>query len=479
MKGLKSKLNKSDIKKFANLFVSRTKVFLLAGLLGGMTACEDVLEPEIKQQNTMPITETKGNAPDNYSEITNDSFMGHMSDLGATTFYNGQYANFTPSVNGGYVDGLFFTDYGHNTPHAWYYGSGNVQVLNRTDAGSTDGTASFGVDNYNFLVRDDATWKTWQIQNVPADEYSYVFGSMTPAVLAQRARDSLTVAGAAAGYTNTIYNAISSGDGTWTLDNGQMKFISKGTKVPLQYSDFGLKQGPTKVVGAIEPDKYETSSYIGGMSANRTDAPSTPMRFFGTAVVSVMPINDYDYAGARGGLVGTDLRTFTTDSLAATYSYGINADTLTMRFNGWYDLVLIREHGSEQIALGFGAYPAVSDFMTGKTKWSGNENTFVNAPINKAPNGIDFSSYVSESENYSVYVNVSEPLFYGEKTDITTGLDNVYCGAPRRAKASDDSTLPQEVVMSGDYKEYSANNVGGEVLVTGVEISFAFGGRQR
>ena len=271
--------------------LSRVKVLVLAAMLLGFSACEERIESGQQQEQNQQMADSRQTTT-NENAMSGDTFMRHLSNPDAATFYNSLYANFTPSVNGGYVDGVFFTDYGHNTPHGWYYGSNNVRVLNRTDGPTTDGTATFGVDNYNFLVRDNATWQTWQIQNVPADEYSSVFGSMTPAVLAQRARDSLTVAGASADYTNTIYNAILSGDGTWTaegngkwtLDNSQMKLVSKAAKVPLRYSDFGLNQGPIRVAGAIDPDKYETSSYIGGMSANRTDAPSTPMRFFGTAV---------------------------------------------------------------------------------------------------------------------------------------------------------------------------------------------------
>lgn len=460
--------------KCTNLFISRAKLFLLVGLFSGMTACKDGIEPQL--QETQQTAQTNITTTDNAPQKSSDSFMKHMANVGATSFYSGKYINFSPTTNGEDVSGLYFIDHGYNELQGWHYGSENVRVLNRNDIASTDQTASFDVNNYNFFVQDKyiqgkKTYQVWNIENVPEDDYADKFAGLSNTALAQIAIDSLNAVNADAVYVDNIYNAITDNKGKWTLENGKMTLASKGNKSALKYSDFGFKQGPKKVAG--EPDNYEHAPYIGGMDANRTEAPSERKRFYGTAFVSVMPTDDYYYANAHGGMVGTHLHVFKTDSLGARYTHGANADTLLMLFVEWYKVMIVKEHKNNQVEIVFASYPWGTNYpeLQWGTKW-GETKGYVDVKTAKAPSGINFSSYVSESQNYSVYFSLSEPLYYGKNTSTATGLENVYCNAPKKAKESSTIT-PTEVVVSAEYQEYRTDADG---FIKGVEFSFIFGG---
>ena len=470
MKSLKPKKTNLDMKKFTNLFVSRAKLFLLAALMGGMTACKDEFEPEMVTQEPTASTETNRNVPDNNTDYTQDSFMRHVSDLSSAQFYSGKYVEFSPYLNGGNVYGLEYKDHGHNTAESWHYGSNYAHSLNRTDGGSTDKTASFGMSDHTFSVTEYDTYHTWRIENVFDDDYTNIFDGISNPVLAQHARDSMTAANASSTCIDNICNAITNNNGTWSSQNGQMKLLSKGEAAGLRFADFGLKQGITPVEKA--PGQYETSTYFGGNENKHTAAPSESVRFMGTAYVSLMPTDDYYHPYCRGPITGTGMRVLPTDSMGARYYYGTEADTLYMPFKGWYALTIIRNHANNQIQMEFGGYPVGSSFP--KATWGTTWNTSNIVPVvkGKAPNGLDFSSYVSESEDYSVYFSMSEPLFYTESTDTPTGLENVYCGAPRRSPAAYSSTLPDEVAMGFEYKEYTQT----VDVIKGIELHIAFAG---
>ena len=448
------------------------KLFLLVCAVLALVACKDRLEPESDTPNT-PATANQ--QPSSYeSQKSGDTFMQHIANPGATNFYASHYASFTPSVSAGVVNGLNYVELGHNTKHAWYYGSDNTRILNRTDGTSTDASATFGMENYAYTVPDTNDFHTWQIKNVPASVYHSVFENMSNATLAQRAADSLNAVNAKAAFTEGVSGGIKEGYGSWNANGDHFNLLSKGSKAGfLHYSDFGFKQGPTPVQYASE--KYETVPYIGGVEANQMQAPpSMRTKYYGTAYVCVMPTEDPLSPGARGGLVGTGLEIFATDSGMSTYSYGVEADTLRMPFNGWYTVGVIKRHSDDRITLIFDGYPIVTSFDEGMwgTRW--NQPDLINAPRTIMPNGLKYSLFSSEADDYSVYVSISDPLFYGENQNEATGLDNVYCGTPRKSKADNNPSIPGEVVICGEYKEYKLDGVS----TKGVEISFIYGARK-
>lgn len=465
--------------KCTNLFISRAKIFLLAGLLGGMSACKDNIEPQLQETQQTAQTNKSTTDDSQTSQNSQDSFMKHMSNIGATSFYSGKYVNFSPTTNGENVSGLSYIERGYNELQGWHYGSENVRMLNRSDFASTDQTASFDVNNYNFFVQDKyiqgkKTYQIWTIENVPEDDYNEKFDGLSNTALAQIAKDSLNAVNADAAYVDNIYNTISDNKGNWTLDNGKICLVSKGNTSALKYSDYGFKQGPKKVAG--EPAHYETAPYIGGMDANRTGAPSKGTHFYGTAFVSVMPTDDYYYANAHGGIVGTHLHVFKTDSLGARYTHGATADTLIMPFLEWYKVMFVKEHNSNRVEMVFASYPWGTYYpeLQWGTKWGADKGP-VDANTAKAPNGLVYSSYVSESPEYSVYFSMSEPLYYGKNKNTTTGIENVYCNAPKQNKAS-NTIDPTEVVVSVEYREYRTDADG---FINGVEMIFVFGGHYR
>jgi len=457
-------------KRSTNLLISRAKIFLLAGLVGGMTACKDGIEPETP--STQQAAQTTKNVSDD-SQGSQDSFMKHLSNVGASSFYSDKSVEFVPFMNGNNVAGIYLKEHGGNSAHGWRYGSDNVQVLDRNNIASTDGIVSFDVDNYNFIALDYNTFRMWNIENVPADDYLSKFSGMSTEVLAQTAKDSLIAAHADIEYANGIYDAITTGVCQWQEDYSKITLVSKGAKAGfLKHSDFGFKQGPTKIAGTT--DKFETAPYIGGVESKRVKNPNAPVFFEGIAYVSVMPISDIQNPWIRGGLVGTGLHVFETDSMMASYGYGIDADTLRMHFNKWYHVAIIRRHADNKIKFVFGGYPAFTDFEERIWGVKSNDVSYVDAKETKVPNGLVHYSYVSETPEYSLYLSESEPLFYSGKTDTGTGLENVYCNAPRKNRTANDSTLPDEVVVSATYKEYTPDMVS----IKGVEISIIFGGRR-
>ena len=449
------------------------KLFFLVCAVLALVACKDRLEPESDTPNT-PATANQ--QPSSYeSQKSGDTFMQHIANPGATNFYASHYASFTPSVSAGAVNGLNYVELGHNTKHAWYYGSDNTRILNRTDGTSTDASATFGMENYDYTVIDNDNYRAWQIKNVPASVYHSVFENMSNAALAQRATDSLTAANAEVAYINGVNTSIVNSEGEWTASGNLVYLLSKGSKAGfLHYSDFGFKQGPTPVQNAS--GKYETVPYIGGVEANQMQAPpSMRTKYYGTAYVCVMPTSEHYYPTARGGIIGTGLEIFATDSGMSTYSYGVEADTLRMPFKGWYTVGVVKRHSDDQIMLIFDGYPINSSLLEAEwgTQW--NQADYVEAPRTIMPNGLKYSLYSSEANDYSVYVSISDPLFYGENQNEATGLDNVYCGTPRKSKADNNPSIPGEVVICGEYKEYRKNPGSSRY---GVEISFIYGARK-
>lgn len=448
-----------------------SQVLLLAGLLVGMTACKDSLESELNQQSK---TLNKLNMPGDDQPDYSDPFMKHItSGLGSTTFYVGQYAKFTPVLSGDNISGLLYTDYGHNTKYAWYYGSDKPNNANRNMGVVTDSIARFDTDtNYVFTALDYDTYNLWEIKNVPGNVYHQTFEGMSHSALAQLAKDSLTAANADKDYTDGVYNFILSYGqyGLWETRGAGFNLLSKGKKIALlAYSDVGFKQGPAPVG---KTTRYEASPYIGGDENKRMSAPSQPLKFEGTAFVSVMTTNDQVYyPNSHGASAGTGLEFFLTDVSTATYAYGVNTDTLKMEFNGWYKIEIIREYSAGatgQMKVSFPYYPSIATFPEKVWGVHWNQSGAVNAKLFKAPNGINFSVYDSESEGNYFNMAISEPLFYGKtSTDVTTGLNNVYA-APKRQAAYSEPQLPREVVISGEYKEYLSG--------AGIEVNFVFGG---
>lgn len=460
------------MKKLFTLFSERaaSKVVLLASLLIGMTACQDSLESEVGQQpKTLKAISTHGDdQPD-----SSDPFMKHISDLGSTTFYVGQYAKFNPVLSGDDISGVLYTDYGHNTKYAWYYGSNKPNNANRNMGVVTDSIARFDTDtNYVFCAIDYDTYNLWEIKNVPGNVYHETFEGMTHTELAQLAKDSLTAANADKDYTDGVYDFILSygSYGLWETRGAGFNLLSKGKKIArLAYSDVGFKQGPAPVG---KTNRYEASPYIGGDENKRMSAPSQPLKFAGTAFVSVMKTNDQAYyPNSHGASAGTGLEFFSTDVSTATYAYGVNADTLKMEFHGWYEIEIIRDYSAGatgQMKVSFPYYPSIATFPEKVWGVHWNQSGAVNTKLFKAPNGINFSVYDSESEGNYFNMAISEPLFYGKtSTDVTTGLNNVYA-APKRNAASSEPKLPREVVISGEYKEYLSG--------AGIEVNFVFGG---
>lgn len=451
-----------------------TKLVVLAALLGAMTACKDVLEPEASavQQSTQ-ANENVYEQDAQYSG--DDSFMKHIGNVGAAEFYVGKYAKFTPSTNGSNVDGLFLTDYEHFLPQSWYYGSNTARFIQRTDGQSTDRTAKFGMDNYAFNVDVDGITELWKIDNVSPEAYNSTFKDMPKETLAQRAKDGLNAINVSSVFVNYLYDAILNDKGTWSYKYDQSGILSKAEQDVNKYSDFGLFQGIVPVSGAT--GKYETFPYFGGIEANRVKNPK-PKAFRGTAYVSVMPTEDTWHPFSNGGITGIGLQIFSTDSMMATYSHGDVADTLYMPFPKWYYVTVIIQHENNKMQILFSTYPVGTGFpeATWGTKWKEHVGSqVVDVTQETGLNGAKYWKYNIDDTDYFVDVNLFEPMFYGKNDNPTTGLNYVYC-APKRNAASDGSIKPHEVVIGGEYKEYIPTPAG---TFIGTEISFVFGGRRR
>ena len=461
------------------------KLVVLAALLGVMTACKDVLEPEASP--VQQSTQANKNVYEQDAQYSgDDTFMKHIGNVGAAEFYVGKYAKFTPSTNGSSVDGLFLTDYEHFLPQSWYYGSNTARFIQRTDGQSTDRTAKFGMDNYAFIVDAEGLPELWKIDNVSPDAYNSIFKDMPKETLAQRAKDGMNAidvgsvaANSGIGYTayvDYLYDAIINGQGAWYPKNDQIGIASKGEQSGLLYSDYGLFQGIVPVSGAA--GKYETFPYLGGVEANRVKDKPKPKNFSGTAYLSVMPTDDLWHPFSNGGITGIGLQIFSTDSMMAKYSHGDVADTLYMPFPKWYYVTVIIQHENNKMQILFSTYPVGTGFpeATWGTKWKqfvGSQ--FVDVTQETGLNGAKYWKYNLDNTDCSVEVNLFEPMYFGNNNNPTTGLNYVYC-APKRNAASDGSIEPHEVVIGGEYKEYIPTPAG---TVIGTEISFVFGGRRR
>lgn len=456
-----------------------TKLVVLAALLGAMTACKDVLEPEASP--VQQSTQANKNVYEQDAQYSgDDTFMKHIGNVGAAEFYVGKYAKFTPSTNGSNVDGLFLTDYEHFLPQSWYYGSNTARFIQRTDGQSTDRTAKFGMDNYAFNVAVEGIPELWKIDNVSPDAYNSIFKDMTKETLAQRAKDGLNDINVSSVFVDYLYDAILNNKGTWYPKNDQISISSKGIWRKgaeihgMLYSDCGLFHGIVPVSGVA--GKYETFPYLGGVEANRVKDKPKPKIFSGTAYLSVMPTDDAMHPFSHGGITGIGLQFFETDSMMARYHHGDVADTLDMHFKKWYHVTLIIQHDNNKMQMLIRGYPVgtgLPEPTWGAKGWKEHVGSqVVDVTQETGLNGAKYWKYNLDNTDCSVEVNLFEPMYFGKNNNPTTGLNYVYC-APKRNAASDGSIKPIEVVIGGEYKEYRPTSSG---TVIGTEISFVFGG---
>lgn len=469
-----------------------TKLVVLAALLGAMTACKDVLEPEASP--VQQSTQANKNVYEQDAQYSRDSFMNHISNVEAAEFYVGKYAKFVPSTNGNNINGIFLIDYEHFLPQSWYYGSNTARFIQRTDGQSTDRTAQFGMDNYAFIVDVDGISELWKIDNVSPDAYNTTFKDMPKETLAQRAKDGMNAidvgsvaANLGIGYTayvDYLYDAILNDKGTWSYKYDQISISSKGVYFgksygpnAFHYSDFGLVQGIVPVSGA--KGKYETFPYFGGIEANRVKDNPKPKHFLGTAYVSVMPTDDAWHPYSNGGITGIGLQVFRTDSMLdsyANYSHGDVADTLYMRFLKWHHVTVIIQHENNKMQLLFSGWPlntGLAEATWGAKGWKEHVGSqVVDVTQETGLNGAKYWKYNLDNTDYSVEVNLFEPMYFGYNNNPTTGLNYVYC-APKRNAASDGSIEPTEMVIGGVYKEKHPTASG---TIIGTEICFVFGG---
>lgn len=452
---------------FKNLYSTKTKVFILSGLLGGMTACKDVVEPELKT-NSQQTTQTHY-VVDTDDQSSGDTFLKHLSDIYNTKLYVGSDCYFRPDVG---ADGNVAGIYGKESSDSYsgeslMWNSDSEEYMERR-YNPMDTKAFFKDNEWHFYVggffSDPA--EDWKIKGVSANDYQNIFANMSDSALAQLAKNHLQSVNADPGHVQNIYQGIIDGHGVWTQGEDSVSMLSFGAKIGLKHSDVGLCEGSQPVMG--DSTKHETFPYCGGVEHKRLNAPSAPMKFKGTAYISVMPAEkSVEHSGANGGITGVDLRTFATDSATATLLHGVDADTLIMPFNNWYTIRIITNRQTYQIEMRAENYQS----SLPKNVWGLYTETQNNSYTMGASDIMPEIKWLS-TENVNQSIAMSLPEYFGEEENITTGLDYVYCAPARKAKASSDETEPSEVVVQGFIDEVRTEGA----LLKGAEIGFVFGG---
>ena len=461
---------KPMFRKLYSTRLKRTKVFLLAGLMGGFTACKDVLEPEI-QTKTHAQTSQPFNNQFSSNLSNNNSFMKHLSDINGAQFYSMTEDKFGFMTDGmGNVNQLYGEAFGGCDSHEEWLNWGcanNITDINgqRIDDGSVDSIATFKMEKkYRFIVEGcfadpRENWALYEI-----DEASYnVLKNKTLAELAQIAWNRLTEVNADLGHRQSIYDAILQGKGVWESYEDIVPIKTKGAKIGLQYSDVGLIQGD--VPAKNDPNSREHYPYSGGVLSKRLSAPQDYAKYKGKsyAVVHNYTFSQIDDLGHWSDELN-DARIFATDSAASTFAHGTVADTLTLPFNNWYTVKFIIHNNGQQIGYEFVNNPS-AQFNIQNT--SNN-----NLPIESGQTeiGLDYSGV---NDYNGVSFLLSAPDYYGTNSDITTGLENVYCAPARRSKASNGTTIPDEVVMHGAFgEEMSTSDTSKKKVI----VYFIFGG---
>ena len=474
---------------FKNLYsrhLKRTKVFLLAGLMGGMYSCKDVFEPEMPEKGR---TQQIANAfyTDTVTQnLPNDKFMQHLSDINDASFsVFGEDVLRPVTDENGYVNQFLCntaysgcSDFDEHINYMCYTGiTVSSKLANRIDDRSVDSVATIDAGKvYEFRVdgcfqdpRED-----WSIHEVNEDVYNSVFRNMSDSALAQMAWNRLTEVNADLGHRQSIYDAILAGYGRWEYRQEIVPIMSKGAKIGLKHSDIGLVQGTTPIQG--EPEKCEHFPYSGGVESKRAFAPSEYSRFKGKAyaVINDNYYNRVDENENHYSNGTTAMRIISTDSAGATFSHGIYADTLVMPFKDWYKLTIITNNANNQIEVHAENYQ--SDFS--EAHWGLQNKNNTNMPLGTDTTYFGYPLCFAEqnTNNSEFSVGFTAPEYYGRTTEIATGLENVYCAPARRSsarRAPSDSNPANEVVLHGMIEEKNAES---EIRKTGRGIFFVFGG---
>lgn len=461
-----------QMKKFKQLHSLRNaKVFLLAGLMGGMTACKDVLEPEIKQ-NTQQTTSGKY-IINNEDQPIYDNFMKHLSDIESARFYvAGTTIRFTLGGDGNVNRFYIFEPDGFDPrSEIISYAPDQEHSADRTyDFAGSNTDAFFGETDWDYRVEGvfPDPHENWGIYDVPQEVYHHYFQALPDTTLARMAYEHLDSINADPGHRDNIYNAILQGHGVWQQEQGVFKFASQGQKIGLRHSDIGTIEEAQRTRNSDEG----AATYMGGMAEERSQVPAEPTKFIGKACASIC-VSRHDTCSYAGHHVDFDegYRIVSTDSAAATLSHGDIADTLIMPFNGWYKVKVITQHANKHVDISFENYPSNSELDA--TQWgvhNGSQHSFAVADTTFA-NGVNMYVGGTGNEDAGVELATTTPLYFGKEEGVTTGLDNVYC-APKRSKSSYDSSTPTEVVTQVFYTDvYNQSGKKKESV-----ISFVFGG---
>lgn len=437
--------------KFKKMYSLRdAKVFLLAGLMGGLTACKDVLEPEMKTDNRQ--TSSGQYFANNDDQPQYDGFMKHLSDINGTQFYSMTESRFGFMTDGtGNANQLYGESFGGCDSHEewlnWICANNRTDIINgqRIDDGSVDSVATFKMaKKYKFIVEGCFAdpRENWALYEVDEDSYN-VLKNKTLAELAQIAWDRLTEVNADSGHRQSIYDAILAGYGRWDSQEDIVPIKTKGAKIGLRHSDVGLIQGD--VTAKNDPDNHEHYPYSGGVASKRLPEPQDYAKYNGKsyAVINNNTISRVDDLGHWDSEL-IDSRMVATDSAAATFAHGAVADTLTLPFNNWYTVKFIIYNNGQQVGYIFE--------NNQPTPFNIQNTVSDNLPVTKGQTEIDID-YSNVKGYNGVSFLLSSPDYYGTNSDITTGLENVYCAPAKRSKASSDNTIPDEVVMHGAFSE--------------------------
>lgn len=459
---------------FKNLYsrhLKRTKVFLLAGLMGGMYSCKDVLEPEMPEKSTPHISNAFYNNDTTMQNLTNDKFMRHLSDINGAQFYSMTESKFGFMADGmGNVNQLYGESFGDcNLHEEWLNWScvNNITDINgqRIDDGSVDSVATFKMTKkYDFIVEGCFAdpRENWRLYEVDEDSYN-VLKNKTLNELAQMAWNHLTEVNADPGHRQNIYDAILQGKGVWKSHEDIVPIKTKGAKIGLQHSDIGFIQGDATAKN--EPNNHEHYPYSGGVLSKRLSAPQDYVKYNGKAYAVINHYHGYkiDDLGHWGSEL-TNASMIATDSANATFAHGSVADTLIMPFNNWYTVKFIIHNNGQQIG-----YEFVNN-TSGPFNIQNTADNNVSAEKSQTPIELDY--YGAENGNGVSFI-MSEPDYYGTNSDVATGLENVYCAPARRSKASDGATIPNEVIIHGGFGEegFTSDTTKKEVV-----MYFIFGG---
>ena len=461
---------------FKNLYSLRNaKIFLLASLVGGLTSCKDVLEPEIKSDALH--TPNGQYVNNNDDQPTYDSFMKHMPNVANAVFYE-------PTEDTHYF--LFRTDpLTQNVTRISEIRDAknkdrniqNTYELIRRDNTCVNGSANFMTEGLWFYEVEyegnGGPGGNWSIECVSQDQYDNLYRDMPDSTLANIAEARIVQTHPEdAVHAKKIHDAILNGQGHWEQDDPFLvTFNSKGDQQNLKYSDFGTFEAST-----MDFSESFTSMYSGGIKANEINKTTVPAQTFKATAFGNVRCDKREntvFGDINLMLVSTglDSATITIDAL--------QNETIVMPFKNWYTVTIIRTNNSvvsrfetsNSVIPGNWQLPHQNTTETGyregeqdnglyaKDGYAGvltEDGILTGTSMNYYTDETGYIEFVAQGyrQDWSQNNHMQFTFCLGgtnrprPEDQITTGLDNVYCAPARRGSASNVHSSHNQVIKS-------------------------------